>query len=33
VLIFWYSFFLLFNVLYDWHYGFYRGGARGRAVV
>lgn len=26
-------FFLLFNVLYDWHYGFYRGGARTRAVV
>ncbi|KAK4033550.1 hypothetical protein C8A01DRAFT_49897 [Parachaetomium inaequale] len=26
-------FFLLFNVLYDWHYGFYRPGARTRAVV
>ncbi|KAK4120136.1 hypothetical protein N657DRAFT_658671 [Parathielavia appendiculata] len=26
-------FFLFFNVLYDWHYGFYRGGARTRAVV
>lgn len=27
------SFFLLFIVLHDWHYGFYRAGARTRAVV
>ncbi|KAL2016202.1 hypothetical protein VTK56DRAFT_4091 [Thermocarpiscus australiensis] len=26
-------FFLLFNVLYDWHYGFFRDGVRTRAVV
>ncbi|KAG7286855.1 hypothetical protein NEMBOFW57_009173 [Staphylotrichum longicolle] len=26
-------FFLFFIVLHDWHYGFYRGGARTRAVV
>jgi len=26
-------FFLFFNVLYDWHYGFYRPGAPSRAVV
>ncbi|KAK4133839.1 hypothetical protein BT67DRAFT_32383 [Trichocladium antarcticum] len=26
-------FLLLFNVLYDWHFGFYRSGARTRAVV
>lgn len=26
-------FFLFFNVLYDWHNGFYRGGARTTAVV
>ncbi|SPQ20717.1 1f5101a1-543c-4ed2-be0a-7af7dec7ea91 [Thermothielavioides terrestris] len=26
-------FFLFFNVLYDWHYGFNLGGARPRAVV
>ncbi|KAH6842199.1 hypothetical protein B0I37DRAFT_345162 [Chaetomium sp. MPI-CAGE-AT-0009] len=26
-------FFLFFNILYDWHYGFYRAGARSRAVV
>jgi hypothetical protein len=26
-------FFLFFNILYDWHYGFYRAGAHSRAVV
>jgi hypothetical protein len=26
-------FFLFFNILYDWHYGFYRAGTHSRAVV
>ncbi|KAK4096961.1 hypothetical protein N658DRAFT_435038 [Parathielavia hyrcaniae] len=26
-------FFLFFNVMHDWHYGFYRGGAHSRPVV